>query len=41
MAQGETVKDQYLPAKYNSKSELELTVESGSGPITKDFALEE
>ncbi len=39
MAAGETLKEQYLPAKYNAKSELELTVESGSAPITKDFAL--
>lgn len=39
VAAGETLKEQYLPAKYNAKSELELTVESGSAPITKDFAL--
>lgn len=40
VAEGETVKEQYLPAKHNTKSALELTVESGSAPITKDFALE-
>ena len=30
---------QYIPPKYNNKSELRLTVQPGSGPITKDFAM--
>ena len=30
---------QYLPAKYNTRSELTATIESGSGSITKDFNL--
>ena len=34
-------REQILPEKYNTKSELdELTVEAGSGAITKDFKLE-
>ena len=32
---------QYLPVKYNVKSQLKTTVESGSGSLSKDFALEE
>ena len=31
---------QYLPARYNRQTELEITIESGSGPVTRDFALE-
>lgn len=30
---------QYLPAKYNTQSTLEITVEPGSSRIVKDFAL--
>ena len=30
---------QIIPEKYNTKSELEITVPSGSGKITKDFDL--
>lgn len=29
----------YLPAKYNEKSELKITIPSGSPSITKDFDL--
>lgn len=32
--------EQILPSKYNSESELKLTVESSSGALTKDFLLE-
>ena len=31
--------EQYLPAKYNSASELEMVVEPGRGEIHKDFQL--
>lgn len=31
--------EQYLPARFNSESELQLTVEPGSGPQSHDFAL--
>jgi hypothetical protein len=31
--------DQYLPEKYNAKTELEISIPSGSGRITKDFEL--
>ena len=30
---------QLLPAKHNTKSKMEFTVESGQGDITKDFEL--
>jgi hypothetical protein len=30
---------QYIPEKYNARSELQLTIEPGSGPITKNFDL--
>ncbi len=30
---------QYIPAKYNTESELTFTLESGAGDITKDFEL--
>ncbi|MEA1949899.1 MAG: hypothetical protein U9N87_00825, partial [Planctomycetota bacterium] len=32
-------KQQYLPTKYNEKSELEITVSPDDGEITKDFDL--
>lgn len=32
-------RQQFLPAKYNAKTELEITIESGAGRITKDFDL--
>ena len=32
-------RQQYLPEKYNTQSELTLTIEPGSGPITEDFVL--
>ena len=38
-AESDLPKEQYIPEKYNKSSELELTVPSGSGPITKDFTL--
>ena len=35
-------KEQLLPEKYNTKSEIEeFTIPAGSGPVTKDFTLEE
>lgn len=34
-----TAREQYIPEKYNTNSELEFTVPSG-GEITKDFVLE-
>jgi hypothetical protein len=30
---------QYIPAKYNTNTELKLTVKSGSGSMKQDFAL--
>ena len=36
---GELPKEQYLPAKYNEKTELVATIEPGSGKITRDFDL--
>jgi hypothetical protein len=30
---------QYLPPRYNKKSDLTLTVGPNDGPITKDFDL--
>ena len=35
----ENVLYQYIPKKYNDKTQLEITVEPGSGEITKDFNL--
>ena len=32
-------KEQYLPEKYNKQTELRITIESGSRPVTKDFEL--
>lgn len=32
-------KEQYLPAKYNDRSELELIVETGHGEVRRDFEL--
>lgn len=32
-------REQYIPAKYNTNTELKLTVESGSGTIKQDFDL--
>jgi hypothetical protein len=32
---------QLLPAKYNSDSQLKMTIDSGSGSIEHDFSLEE
>jgi hypothetical protein len=37
---GKAREEQYLPAKYNTQSELTITIEPGSGPITKDYSLE-
>jgi hypothetical protein len=31
--------EQYLPEKYNTKTQLEVTVPSGSSPIAKDWNL--
>jgi hypothetical protein len=35
----EGAKVQYLPPKYNTNTQLELTIESGSSEIAKDFEL--
>ena len=34
-----SAREQFIPEKYNTNSELELTVEPGGGPVTKDFEL--
>jgi hypothetical protein len=34
-----TVEQQYLPSRFNEKSQLVLTIEPGSGTIVKDFDL--
>lgn len=39
MLRGSPPRIQYLPDRYNTKSELQITVESGSEDIIKDFAL--
>ncbi len=36
---GDLPKDQYLPAKFNTKSDLEITVIPGSEKVVKDFIL--
>jgi hypothetical protein len=33
------LEEQYIPAKYNDSSQLEIDVPAGGGTITKDFAL--
>jgi hypothetical protein len=35
----EAFPQQYLPEKYNAKTQLEITIPPGSGPITKNFEL--
>jgi hypothetical protein len=30
---------QYIPAKYNVQTQLQMTLEPGRGPVTRDFAL--
>ncbi len=37
---GGPARRQYLPEKYHKKTELKLTIESGSGHVTHDFELE-
>ena len=39
MLRGVPPRIQYLPDRYNTNSELQITIESGSREITKDFAL--
>ena len=39
--EGGTPGEQYIPEKYNKQTELKLSIESGSGKITKDFQLKE
>jgi len=36
---GKPPAEQFLPAKYNEKSELTLTIKPGSGAITQDYDL--
>jgi hypothetical protein len=31
--------EQYIPEKYNARTQLEITISPGSGQITKDFQL--
>jgi hypothetical protein len=31
--------EQYLPAKYNRQSELQITIDPGAGTVEKDFQL--
>jgi len=37
--EGGIPQEQYLPARYNTQSELQMTIDPGSDRITKDFAL--
>jgi hypothetical protein len=37
--EGDLPRKQYLPEKYNTKTEMEITIEPGSGKITKNFDL--
>lgn len=39
MPVGRIPRDLYLPAKYNTQSELEITITPGSGKIIHDFTL--
>jgi hypothetical protein len=34
-----TLREQYVPSRYNAGTQLEITIPSGSGTITKDFDL--
>ena len=34
-------KEQYLPARYNAQTELEVTIESGSREVIKNFVLKD
>jgi hypothetical protein len=36
---GDIPREQFIPPKYNTKSTLDVTIEAGSGEITKDFDL--
>jgi hypothetical protein len=36
-----TKREQYIPAKYNTSSELKLTIKSGAGSMTQDFDLKD
>lgn len=36
---GDYPKEQFLPAKYNTESTVEVTIESGSKTVTKDIEL--
>lgn len=40
MAPGQAPQEQYIPAKYNSASTLELAVDAGGSAMTRDFSLE-
>ena len=38
---GDLPKEQFLPPEYSTtRSELEVTIQSGSGPVTEDFDLQ-
>ena len=37
---GDLPKEQFLPAKYNRASTMEVTIESGQRAVTKDFDLQ-
>ena len=36
---GDTVRRQYLPGKFNTDSQMEMTISPGSRPVTKNFEL--
>lgn len=39
VAGGLVPREQYLPARYNARSQLQITLEPGAGSVEKDFAL--
>jgi hypothetical protein len=36
---GDSLREQYLPKRYNADSQLQITIEPGSREVTKDFDL--
>ena len=41
MTAEEAAREQFLPPKYNTQTELEITIEPGSGSVITDFRLAE
>jgi hypothetical protein len=39
LADAQSPREQYIPQKYNAKTELEITIPPGSGKTTRDFKL--